>query len=88
MVEIYSDESNFAVVRQPGRQYPGSLVQGDTLAMLVRVAEEASKALNNGDLALAKEAIEEISSLLAERLNHYEGVLKEHGLDLPYVRNT
>src|SRR5262245_1747536 len=33
-VEIYSDVSNAAVMRHPGRRFPGVLVQGDTLYTL------------------------------------------------------
>jgi hypothetical protein len=44
-VEIYSDASNAAVMRHPGRRFPGVLLQGDTLSILVRqaasVAEQA-----------------------------------------------
>ena len=30
-VELFSDGSNDAVVRMPGRQFPGMVVQGDSL---------------------------------------------------------
>lgn len=39
-VEIYSDASNLAVMRHPGRRLPGSLIQGDSLLILVQEAEE------------------------------------------------
>ena len=28
-VEIYADTSNYAMMRHPGRENPGSLIQGD-----------------------------------------------------------
>jgi len=31
LIEIYSDKSNAAVLRHPGRKFSGLLVQGDTL---------------------------------------------------------
>jgi hypothetical protein len=34
-VEIYSDASNAAILRHPGRRFPGVLVQGDTLHSIV-----------------------------------------------------
>ena len=40
-VEIYSDETNRAVLRHPGRKFPGVLIQGDTLYTLCVMADEA-----------------------------------------------
>lgn len=40
-VEIYSDETNRAVIRHPGRKFPGVLIQGDTLFTLCEMADEA-----------------------------------------------
>jgi hypothetical protein len=40
-VEIYAEESNFAVIRIPSRRYPGLLIQGDSLAGIVGELEEA-----------------------------------------------
>lgn len=34
MVEMFSDATNRAVIRHPGRKFPGVLVQGDTLYSL------------------------------------------------------
>ncbi|WP_425506589.1 DUF6959 family protein [Sphingomonas kyeonggiensis] len=36
LIEIYSDATNAAVMRHPGRQFPGMLIQGDTLYSLSR----------------------------------------------------
>lgn len=40
-VEIYSDASNAAVIRHPGRQFPGMLIQEDTLHSLGEMAAAA-----------------------------------------------
>ena len=40
-VEIFSDTTNRAVMRHPGRKFPGSLVQGDTLYGLCLLADDA-----------------------------------------------
>lgn len=40
-VEIFSDMTNAAVMRHPGRKFPGVLIQGDTLYTLCREADEA-----------------------------------------------
>ena len=40
-VEIYSDESNRAILRHPGRKFPGLLIQGDSLYSLCKKADAA-----------------------------------------------
>jgi hypothetical protein len=47
-VEIFSDASNMAVMRHPGRNYPGSLIQGDSLYSLLQVAKEVKNEIKNG----------------------------------------
>lgn len=83
-VEIYSDSSNFAVMRHPARRFPGSLIQGDSLFALVGLADEvfdaAEKAKNDSLLAAAKE----LRDSLRERLKHYEEALAENGVKRPY----
>jgi predicted RNase H-like HicB family nuclease len=34
-VDIYSEASNFAIVRIPSRRFPGCVVQGDSLSALL-----------------------------------------------------
>jgi hypothetical protein len=87
-VEIYSDASNDAVMRHPGRIFPGSLIQGDSLFILRQYAKEAQDELARGNKENAEAALEELVEMLEGRLNHYEAVLKEHGIELPYVRST
>ena len=55
-LEVWSEESNLAIVRMPGRQYPGAVLQGDTLMSLVANAKrvhDLAKALNSNELLLA-----------------------------------
>ena len=85
-LEVFSGVSNFAVVRMSGRNYPGCVVQGDSLCILLhRVQEVRSLASSIGNEELC-ESIAEVESILAVRLDHYESVLKANGLDIPYVR--
>ena len=85
-LEVFSDLSNYAIVRMPGRNYPGCVVQGDSLSVLLGSVERAhSLALEMGN----SELIDELASLkesLEERLMHYEQVIKGHGFDFPYFR--
>ena len=87
-IEIYSDASNLAVMRHPGRKFPGSLIQGDSLSVLVKEARELHEALKlSGDndlVALAEMHREK----LEDRLAVYEKALLEHGISLPYTRGA
>ncbi|WP_299396780.1 hypothetical protein [Pelagibius sp.] len=83
-VEIYSDASNFAIMRHPGRHFPGSLIQGDSLSILTGNAELACRLLRDGKTAAALEAIEEVRESLQARLTHYKDVLNEHEISLPF----
>ena len=86
LVEIYSDASNYTIMRHPARKFPGSLVQGDTLSCLCSMAEGALEGLSspNGDRGEALEELAELAELLRGRLDHYASVLREHDLELPY----
>ena len=83
-VEIYSDASNVAVIRHPGRQFPGSLIQGDSLYILCSGINEAIRALDENDLEEARGCMTEVSDLLHGRLKHYKETLSEHGIKLPF----
>lgn len=82
-VEIYSDASNAAVLRHPGRRFPGLLVQGDTLCSLVQSLEQAK--LDAG--VLNEDAAVELDSVierLRELLEYYKVVLAQHDIKLPF----
>jgi len=83
-VEIYSDATNAAVLRHPGRRFPGVLVQGDTLWTLCQRAD-AVCAANRGRLAFQSyDELNELRNALQSFLVHYKAVLAEHGIPLPF----
>lgn len=84
-VEIYSDTSNFAVLRHPNREFPGSLIQGDSLSILLQNLKEAKEELIIGDSNEASEILSDVIENLTYRLSHYIKVLKEHNIELPFV---
>ena len=84
-VEIYPDASNFAILRHPGRACPGSLVQGDTLHRLWRLAEAARKAADT-DADDPDHPAVELAEELRQRLDHYRRVLEAAGRALPFPR--
>jgi hypothetical protein len=75
---------NDAVVRMPGREFPGVLIPGDSLSVLRTDLAEVVEALDQGDPAGAREAagllLEDLDALLAR----YTAVLDDHGLPRPY----
>ena len=85
LVEIYSDASNLAVMKHPGREFPGSLIQGDSLHSLIQEIKEAKEEIENGSINDASEILSGVIDLLEERLEHYKKVLVEHGSELPFT---
>ena len=82
-VEIYSDASNAAIMRHPGRRFPGVLVQGDTLHSIVGSLQvETQNAASLGEEPAAELAgvLERLEGLLA----HYRSVLTENHIQLPF----
>jgi len=85
-IEVFSELSNFAIVRMPGRNFPGSVIQGDSLSILLKHAERVHQmAIGTGSLELIDEAAL-LRELLAERLEYYEKVITASGFSLPYFR--
>lgn len=80
-VEIYSDEANAAVLRHPGRRFPGSLIQGDDLYQLCLLADEAAKDARGQP---GFKALNRLRNALWSRLNGYKAVLDDHGAPLPF----
>lgn len=83
-VEIYADTTNAAVLRHPGRKFPGVLVQGDTLYSL---CQSADLVCSRGRSKLDDESFAELNDLrnkLWSLLTHYKSVLEEHHLPVPF----
>jgi uncharacterized protein DUF6959 len=84
LVEVFSDAVNRWILRTPGRNFPGVVIQGDTLRNLYRNAERVQAlAQNHSDEDLLGE-VDDLCSTLKEMLMHYEQVLKAHAMELPY----
>jgi hypothetical protein len=85
-VEVFSEVSNYGVVRMPGRTFPGCVIQGDSLSILLTIAENCQAlAVATGQQELIEE-VQELVEKLSQRLEPYEAVLNRHGMELPYVR--
>ena len=84
-VEILSDATNAAIMRHPGRKFPGVLVQGDTLYSMCRRADEACRGMDAG--SDAHREISDLRNQLWKFLMHYKVVLGQHGLPLPFFED-
>jgi hypothetical protein len=88
LLEVFAEDVNYAIIKAPGRNYPGCLIQGDSLSILCRTVREiANQAKTAGisDQDLLGN-IEDLNNALIGRLLHYQQVLTEHGIKLPYAR--
>jgi hypothetical protein len=84
-MEVLSETTNFPVVRYPGRSFPGSLIQGDSLSIIYQLATSIrGRVKKTGDADLIDDA-EELHELLKTRLRFYEETLAAYGIDLPYT---
>ena len=85
-VEMYSEAAGSAIVRIPGRRFPGVVLQGDSLSILHVNAKDLSTRLK--ELGVQDEellyAAQELQEQLLGRLLHYQQVLAAHGIELPY----
>ena len=86
-VEIYSDAPNSAVMRHPGRKFPGVLVQGDTLHSMCLAADFACEEARGvmGDEEFNR--LNDLRNHLWSLLTHYKVVLGEHQIRLPFSEN-
>lgn len=83
---LLSEETKHAVVQLPEAKFPGSLIQGDWLAVLCAEAREVSELLKkvsgaDEDLLFLAQGHQE---KLLQCLLHYQKVLAEHNIALPY----
>lgn len=82
--ELFSDGGNDAVVRMPGRRFPGVLVQGDSLHILRSDMAEVMEACERGDLDEARDSAGLLLAYLDTLLVRYEAALGEHEMPRPY----
>ncbi|MGW7426254.1 DUF6959 family protein [Streptomyces sp. NPDC054813] len=82
--ELFTDGGNDAVVRLPGRRFPGVLVQGDSLHILRSDAAELMEACERGDMADVQDSAGLLLTGLDALLKRYEDALERHGIPTPY----
>ena len=83
-LEVYSQSINRGVVKMPSQNFPGLLLQGETLSTLLGLARSAhEKSQKTSDAELIDTSRELLDSL-QKLLSHYESTLGKHNIPLPY----
>ncbi len=83
---MYSEATKVAIVRMPGRKFPGSVIQGDSLGILHACARNLRNGPRDHQREELRDSAEELYSLLDGRLRHYIAVLDAEGIPLPFNR--
>ncbi|MFF3726454.1 DUF6959 family protein [Streptomyces erythrochromogenes] len=82
--ELFTDGGNDAVVRLPGRNFPGVLIQGDTLSIVQTDVAELVELCAAGDLEEAGHVASLLHTDLEETLQRYTEALEAHGIRRPF----
>jgi hypothetical protein len=80
---LLTPATNYAVVQLPGRNFPGVVIQGDSLNNLVSLLDEA---LLDEDERM--DLIAEALDILKGARHRYETTCSEAGIQLPYSINA
>ena len=83
-VDSLSATINAAVIRLPGRQFPGIVIQGDSLKILADSVNELRRLAEGSAVPELEEAALELAQILAGYQGAYEDALRKNNLPLPY----
>ncbi|MBP7947553.1 MAG: hypothetical protein KA191_16005 [Verrucomicrobia bacterium] len=83
-VAVLSETSNCPVVQLPDRKYPGVVLQGDSLRILLDSAEEIRELSAKVQDAELSDAVASLKEKLAGYVSVFEQTMKANGRDLPY----
>jgi predicted RNase H-like HicB family nuclease len=82
--DLLTSGTNFAVVQLRGRNFPGVVVQGDSLSVLVAELRGILTLLEADDKAEAIDVTQQLFEHYSDVLQTYEFTCKKHGIELPY----
>ena len=83
-LEVYSQSINRGIVKMPSQNFPGIVIQGETLSTLLALAKSThEKALGTSETELINSSLE-LRDNLQKLLSHYESTLNRHNIPLPY----
>lgn len=82
--ELFTDGSNYAVVRMPGRRFPGVVVQGDSLSIIRDQVALIRDAIRAEDFSEASDTAGFLLKDLDAVLLRYVDALERHGIRKPF----
>ena len=83
-LEVYSHESNSCIVRMPERNFPGVVIQGDSLSILFDNALNLVKQLEGKENEEAFLSALELAESLEAHLDNYIDILGQNNIQLPF----
>jgi predicted RNase H-like HicB family nuclease len=83
-VECFSTEVNAVVVRTVGRRFPGVIIQGDSLHIIMQQVDEIARLSDASQNFELQDAISKLRENLDRYVAVYEDALREHDIPLPY----
>ena len=83
-VDVLLEAINCPVVQMPGRNYPGIVIQGDTLRSLLAEVEDVAVLCGDVGKPGLSDAVTGIKEMLIGYVRVYEHAMKEAGRSLPY----
>ena len=81
LAKVLSSQPNVAVVQLPSRQYPGSVIQGDTLFSLLSDMLDILEELRDQPGSEAFHVAFSVAQSLEARLVHYVSTCEANGID-------
>jgi hypothetical protein len=85
-IEMFSETINCPVVRILHRKFPGVVLQGDSLRILLHMAEGVCALSAGAPKTELIEAAAELRVQLELYVSIYEETMQAHGLELPYSK--
>jgi len=83
-VDALTDQGNYAVIRLPERKFPGVLVQGDSVSILVANLRQSRDRLQQGEHEDGIGWLIQVLDDLEAMQRAYEAALTEHSIPFPY----
>ncbi|MEM7664770.1 MAG: hypothetical protein AAF250_02860 [Pseudomonadota bacterium] len=85
VARLLTPAHNGAVVQLPGRNYPGVVIQGDTLNNLVLLLRDQKNETNEDEKSAM---VDEVLEILEGSLRDYFSACAESGIDIPWEKMT
>lgn len=85
-IEVYSDATNYNVIRSPNRMHPAIVVQLDTFMGMYHALTDGRRAIQARELEDAVDALDTLDEMMQSFLDHYERVIRDHGLKMSTER--